>query len=139
MGNNQSRYHAEVKLARKNGDNEVRVNIFADTLAEIFADIAEVEAQFSREPRAMSQAQLEMARAEQLAQAAKSPAKTPIADLKDFFKPEPKPAPKPPAKPAPRAEKPVCPKHGLSAPSKFGGLYCPTRDEFGEWCTWKSD
>ena len=134
MGNNQStRYHAEVKLARKNGENEVRVNIFADTLAEIFANIAEVELQFSREPRAMSQAQLEIARAEQLAKAREVAEVAQTAMVAKAKAAQLKPAPKPAAK------KPLCPEHGTSAPSKFGGFYCPTKDEDGRWCGWKSD
>lgn len=42
-GQPQTRYHAEVK-GRLN-DEEVRVNVFADTLNEIFLDIGKIHAQ----------------------------------------------------------------------------------------------
>ena len=43
-GQPQTRYHAEIK-GRLN-DEEVRVNVFADTLQEVFLDIAKVHSQF---------------------------------------------------------------------------------------------
>lgn len=46
MANNSSRYHAEIKVHV--GPNEARINIFADTLVEIFADLGTVHAQLGR-------------------------------------------------------------------------------------------
>ena len=46
MANNSSRYHAEIKVHV--GPNEARINIFADTLVEIFADLGTVQAQLGR-------------------------------------------------------------------------------------------
>lgn len=60
----ETRYHAEVKyLARNGSTKEIRINIFANTLNEVFADIATVEQQLSGDPHYMNQAQLEMANA----------------------------------------------------------------------------
>lgn len=33
----------------------------------------------------------------------------------------------------------VCPVHGISTASKFGGLYCPTKLSDGSWCPWRSE
>jgi len=47
MPNNGSRYHAEVKVSIEGHD--CRLNIFADTLHEIFTDIGTICGQFPRE------------------------------------------------------------------------------------------
>jgi len=47
MPNNGSRYHAEVKVSVEGHD--CRVNVFADTLQEIFADIGTLCAHFPKE------------------------------------------------------------------------------------------
>lgn len=32
---------------------------------------------------------------------------------------------------------PVCPEHGKSAQSRFGGLYCPSKMPDGSFCDWR--
>ncbi len=49
-------------------------------------------------------------------------------------KPEAQPVPAP--TPEPELE---CPIHHKSAPSKFGGLYCPSKNKDGSYCDWKSE
>ncbi|MFP3898186.1 MAG: hypothetical protein ACLFVD_02635 [Dehalococcoidia bacterium] len=44
MAVNGSRYHAEIKVALQGRD--ARINVFADTLAEIFADLGIIAQQF---------------------------------------------------------------------------------------------
>lgn len=52
---------------------------------------------------------------------------------------QPKAAPKSaPIQPG-AGEDEVCPEHGISAPSNYGGLYCPTKLEDGSWCPWRSE
>lgn len=47
MTNNGSRYHAEVKVELEG--REARINVFADTLAEIFQDIGTICTQFPQD------------------------------------------------------------------------------------------
>lgn len=71
----ETRYHAEVKYLARNGTSkEVRINIFANTLNEVFSDIATVEQQLSGDPHYMNQAQLEMANARNHANGRPQPA-----------------------------------------------------------------
>lgn len=71
-----TRYHAEIK-GRLN-DEEIRVNIFADTLNEIFLDIAKVHNQLFEAYR--NPAHREIANAEEIARRMKEePAPTPPA------------------------------------------------------------
>jgi len=51
----------------------------------------------------------------------------------------PHPVPKPGNGKIQKAEVPVCPKHGVSAQSKWAGLYCPTKLPDGSWCDWRSE
>lgn len=39
---------------------------------------------------------------------------------------------------APLDTEPVCPEHGRSTPSRFGGLYCPENMGEAGFCKWKS-
>lgn len=32
---------------------------------------------------------------------------------------------------------PVCPKHHKSSQSDHGGLWCPSREADGKWCSWR--
>ena len=32
---------------------------------------------------------------------------------------------------------PTCPRHGRSSQSNHGGLWCPTREDDGRWCSWR--
>ena len=68
----QTHYHGKVRLQR-NG-HELEINVFKDTLNEVFLDVQQVIAQFSGDPHYMSQAQLEIKRAQMLASAPKKPA-----------------------------------------------------------------
>ena len=77
----QTRFHGEVKVQR-NGV-EIRVNVFDENRDNLYLEIQHAIAQFSGDPKYMNQAQLEIARAEQLATAikkgssfGKEPAKT---------------------------------------------------------------
>jgi len=58
--NQKTRYHAEVKITIEG--REARVNVFADTLAEIFRDIGTIASQFP--PDWKSPARREIANAE---------------------------------------------------------------------------
>lgn len=62
-GQPSSRYHAEVKLNVEG--KEARINVFADTLNEIFADIAKITVQYDE---LHSQAKREILNAELKAQ-----------------------------------------------------------------------
>ena len=44
MPNNGSRYHGEIKV--NIGPNEARINVFSDHMAELFRDLAMIQAQF---------------------------------------------------------------------------------------------
>ena len=70
MANNGSKYHAEVKVDIEG--REARINIFADTLNEIFRDLATVTAQLP--PSWMRPARGEILNGERLAITAGEPA-----------------------------------------------------------------
>ena len=63
MANNGSRYHAEIKIELDG--REARINVFADTLAEIFQDLANVCVQYP--PGWKNPARREILNAENLA------------------------------------------------------------------------
>ena len=65
----QTRFHGEVKVQR-NGV-EIRVNVFDENRDNLYLELQHAIAQFSGDPKYMNQAQLEIARAEQLAAAIK--------------------------------------------------------------------
>ncbi len=67
MPNNGSRYHAEIKVHV--GPNEARINIFADTLVEIFADLGTVQEQLGRPDPVTNPAQREIVNADRKAAA----------------------------------------------------------------------
>jgi hypothetical protein len=70
MSNGQSsRYHAEIKLVVQG--KEARINVFADTLNEIFSDLAKITIQFDE---LHSQAKREILNAELKSQQVKPPA-----------------------------------------------------------------
>lgn len=80
--------HGEIKIQR-NG-SELRVNIFADTLNEVFLSIAQVEAQYSKSASTSFAAKREILRAEEAAAAAKVPQQpTPSSQGWPFKEPAP--------------------------------------------------
>jgi len=56
MANNGSRYHAEVKVELEG--REARINVFADTLTEIFQDIGTICSQFPQWWKSPARAEL---------------------------------------------------------------------------------
>lgn len=67
---NQTRYHAEVKITIEG--REARVNVFADTLVEIFRDIGIIASQFPpdwKSPAKRDIANAELIKAQQAAKA----------------------------------------------------------------------
>ena len=87
MANGQptTRYHAEIKISVEG--KEARINVFADTLNEIFADLAKIAIQFDQlhlqAKREILNAELKATQAKVNGNGAPKP------------KPEPKPEPKP--------------------------------------------
>jgi len=75
MANNGSKYHAEVKVDIEGRD--ARINIFADTLNEVFRDLAIVTAQLP--PSWMRPAKGEIMNAERIAAGAPAAPETPPA------------------------------------------------------------
>ena len=94
--NGQSRYHAEVKVTLEGRD--ARINVFADTLAEIFQDIGTVCSQFPQDW--MNPAKREIVNAERKAASLRQPQRTL--------------APKPAPHPQEMGEIPVCDVCGSS-------------------------
>jgi hypothetical protein len=92
MNGNQSHYHAEVKVELEG--REARINVFADTLAEIFNDIGTICSQFPQ--NWMNPAKREIVNAELKAAQLRQP------------QAQAKPAPKPEE----TGEVPVCPNCG---------------------------
>jgi len=98
--NDKSRYHAEVKLFI--GGRDCRINVFADSLQEVFNDIATIVDLFPLAQAYMpNRAKGEIENAERLAASIPPPAPTPTPLA---------PAPKPPAKPPAPAPTPT-PNH----------------------------
>ena len=63
--NNGSKYHGEIKVHV--GPNEARINIFADTLAELFSDLGTVHAQLGMADPVTNPAKREIVNAERKA------------------------------------------------------------------------
>jgi len=48
------------------------------------------------------------------------------------------PEPDVPPEPVPTGREPLCPTHGKSKPSNYGGYYCPAPNDTGDgYCAWK--
>jgi hypothetical protein len=97
MNGNSSRYHAEVKVTLEG--REARINIFADTLAEVFNDIGTVCSQFP--PDWLNPAKREIINAERKAAQVRAQA--------------PRSQPKPQPQPGETGEVPVCQSCGSDA------------------------